>query len=87
MGTPSSLPPEQQIQDPNAEKPENVRSVNPFKNWLTWCQSCRHGGHSDHIIDWFKAHAECPVTGCGCHCMNLDSIAMEMPVNEVNPSV
>lgn len=40
--------------DPNAEKPENVRSVNPLKNWLTWCQSCRHGGHSDHIIDWFK---------------------------------
>ncbi|XP_015747858.1 PREDICTED: WD repeat-containing protein mio-B-like [Acropora digitifera] len=87
MGTPSSLPPKHQIQDPNAEKPENVRSVNPFKNWLTWCQSCRHGGHSDHITDWFKAHAECPVTGCGCHCMNLDSIAMAMPVNEVNPSV
>ncbi|XP_067022252.1 GATOR2 complex protein MIOS-A-like [Acropora muricata] len=87
MGTPSSLPPKHQIQDPNAEKPENVRSVNPIKNWLTWCQSCRHGGHSDHIIDWFKAHAECPVTGCGCHCMNLDSIAMAMPVNEVNPSV
>ena len=40
--------------DPNAEKPENVRSVNPFKNWLTWCQSCRHGGHSDHISDWFE---------------------------------
>ncbi|WAR08435.1 MIO-like protein, partial [Mya arenaria] len=22
--------------------------------------------------DWFREHAECPVTGCLCHCMTLD---------------
>lgn len=42
------------LADPSAEKPANVRSVNPFNNWFTWCQSCRHGGHSNHVVDWFK---------------------------------
>lgn len=86
MGTPSSLSQKQANLDPNAEKPENIRSVNPFNNWFTWCQSCRHGGHSNHIVEWFKGHTECPVTGCGCHCMNLDSIAMAMPISEANSS-
>lgn len=86
MGTPSSLSQKQSNQDPNAEKPSNVRSVNPFNNWFTWCQTCRHGGHSNHIVDWFKEHTECPVTGCGCHCMNLDSVAMAMPNNDVQSS-
>lgn len=87
MGTPSSLTQKQSNPDPNAEKPSNVRSVNPFNNWFTWCQSCRHGGHSNHIVDWFKEHTECPVTGCSCHCMNLDSVAMAMPNNDVNSSI
>ncbi|XP_078376457.1 GATOR2 complex protein MIOS-B-like isoform X2 [Oculina patagonica] len=86
MGTPSSLSQKQPNQDPSAEKPANVRSVNTFNNWFTWCQSCRHGGHSNHVVDWFKEHAECPVTGCGCHCMNLDSVAMAMPNNDINSS-
>lgn len=25
-----------------------------FTSWFTWCQSCRHGGHSIHMIEWFK---------------------------------
>lgn len=83
MGTSSSLSQKPAIQDPNAEKPSNVRSVNPFNNWFTWCQSCRHGGHSNHVVDWFKEHTECPVTGCSCHCMNLDSVAMAMPNSDV----
>ncbi|KAJ7386639.1 hypothetical protein OS493_006624 [Desmophyllum pertusum] len=86
MGTPSSLSQKQSNQDPSAEKPTNVRSVNPFNNWFTWCQSCRHGGHSNHVVEWFKEHTECPVTGCGCHCMNLDSVAMAMPNNDINSS-
>lgn len=24
-----------------------------FGNWFSWCQSCRHGGHADHISKWF----------------------------------
>ncbi|XP_013399099.1 GATOR complex protein MIOS-like isoform X2 [Lingula anatina] len=46
----------------------------PFSDWFTWCQSCRHGGHSQHIADWFRDHSECPVTGCTCKCMTLDSM-------------
>jgi len=49
-------------------------SMNPFSQWFTWCQACRHGGHADHITDWFKQHVECPVTDCNCHCLSLDFI-------------
>lgn len=41
-------------------------------SWFTWCQTCRHGGHTDHIQNWFAAHSECPVTGCTCRCLSLD---------------
>ncbi|XP_048578803.1 GATOR complex protein MIOS isoform X2 [Nematostella vectensis] len=78
MGTPSQQNAKPPQLDVNAEKPAVVRSVNPFTSWFTWCQSCRHGGHADHISDWFREHLECPVSGCECHCMNLDSVAMAM---------
>lgn len=45
-----------------------------FDIWFTWCQSCRHGGHGCHLLDWFSAHSECPVTGCACKCMQLDTV-------------
>ena len=25
-----------------------------FGQWFTWCQSCRHGGHAQHITEWFR---------------------------------
>ena len=25
-----------------------------FGQWFTWCQSCRHGGHANHIAQWFR---------------------------------
>lgn len=25
-----------------------------FSVWFTWCQTCRHGGHAEHLLDWFK---------------------------------
>lgn len=25
-----------------------------FNSWFTWCQSCRHGGHAVHMMNWFK---------------------------------
>ncbi|KAL5006541.1 hypothetical protein ScPMuIL_015347 [Solemya velum] len=49
--------------------------MSPFKDWFTWCQTCRHGGHSSHITEWFKEHKDCPVTGCTCKCMTIDPIA------------
>ncbi|XP_028398723.1 GATOR complex protein MIOS-B-like isoform X2 [Dendronephthya gigantea] len=50
------------------------RKLNASHMWFTWCQSCRHGGHAKHILEWFEEHAECPVNNCDCNCMSLDSI-------------
>jgi len=47
--------------------------TNPFSNWFSWCQTCRHGAHSAHLLSWFSENSECPVSGCNCKCMNLDS--------------
>jgi len=40
-----------------------------FDLWFTWCQTCRHGGHAVHILDWFNSgRSECPVSDCKCRC-------------------
>ena len=46
--------------------PENCVSTNIAA--ITWCQTCKHGGHSDHMHDWFSKHNECPVAQCTCKC-------------------
>ncbi|XP_014672958.1 PREDICTED: WD repeat-containing protein mio-like [Priapulus caudatus] len=46
-----------------------------ISSWFTWCQTCRHGGHANHITEWFREHADCPVTGCNCRCMTLDTVS------------
>ncbi|XP_018011442.1 GATOR complex protein MIOS-A [Hyalella azteca] len=53
---------------------DNLPGLNPFANWFTWCQTCKHGGHANHIMDWFSEHEECPVTGCTCQCLLQDKI-------------
>ena len=45
-----------------------------FGHWMMWCQSCRHGGHAEHLLDWFAHHSECPVSGCNCKCAMLDKM-------------
>ena len=42
-----------------------------FGHWMVWCQTCRHGGHAEHMSEWFKHHDECPVSGCNCRCSKL----------------
>jgi hypothetical protein len=38
------------------------------------CQTCRHGGHASHILDWFfgeegsRARGVCPIADCDCRC-------------------
>mmetsp|Transcript_10109 Transcript_10109/g.18577 ORF Transcript_10109/g.18577 Transcript_10109/m.18577 type:complete len:1276 (-) Transcript_10109:194-4021(-) len=32
-----------------------------------WCQGCGHGGHLDHLSEWFATEKTCP-TGCGHIC-------------------
>ncbi|XP_062593014.1 GATOR2 complex protein WDR59-like isoform X3 [Saccostrea cucullata] len=38
----------------------------------TFCLRCGHGGHTTHMIDWFKENKECP-TGCSCKCVEAKS--------------
>ncbi|KAK7083685.1 hypothetical protein SK128_028073 [Halocaridina rubra] len=54
--------------DASRKKLSNVMS------WFTWCQTCRHGGHAFHLMEWFKEHTECPVTQCTCKCMSIDTV-------------
>lgn len=58
----------------SADQGHLARKNTEFKNWFTWCQSCHHGGHSQHIEEWFHSNIECPVTGCTCKCPTLDSM-------------
>lgn len=53
---------------------EPTSKLSPFNSWFTWCQTCRHGGHSQHLIAWFQEHVECPVSGCYCKCMSIDPV-------------
>lgn len=48
------------------------RKSKTFARWFTWCQTCRHGGHAEHMREWFKRHNECPVSSCACRCYSLD---------------
>lgn len=34
-----------------------------------FCLVCYHGGHSEHMRDWFLKKRFCP-TGCGCDCLS-----------------
>lgn len=40
-----------------------------FDTWFSWCQTCKHGGHAKHILDWFEDNDVCPVSDCDCHCI------------------
>lgn len=53
----------------------NTMKSKPFSKWFSWCQTCRHGGHTEHLSEWFASHTECPVTSCTCKCF-----AMDLPV-------
>ncbi|RKP14388.1 hypothetical protein BJ684DRAFT_8664 [Piptocephalis cylindrospora] len=48
--------------------PEYDHYPSGFEMWFTWCQTCRHGGHAAHVLQWFQEHVQCPVAGCGCEC-------------------
>ncbi|KAI0238647.1 hypothetical protein L0F63_005860 [Massospora cicadina] len=40
------------------------------KGTSSFCSLCGHGGHLDHVQEWFQTclYTECP-TGCGCACI------------------
>ncbi|KAK3086097.1 hypothetical protein FSP39_013508 [Pinctada imbricata] len=41
------------------------------KGLVNFCLSCGHGGHTSHLMEWFKTESVCP-TGCGCTCALAD---------------
>ncbi|KAJ2710098.1 SEA (Seh1-associated) complex subunit [Coemansia spiralis] len=46
----------------------------PVSGRFIWCKGCNHGGHADHIREWFEDLGQhtCP-SGCG-HTCQLDPI-------------
>jgi hypothetical protein len=47
-------------EDDNDNSKENQRYI--------WCTKCRHGGHMDHISEWFREFLVCPFSECKCRC-------------------
>ncbi|MPC34163.1 WD repeat-containing protein mio-A [Portunus trituberculatus] len=61
MGTPSGWDSSTQktsVQEDTGEGPASAstsrRKLSHFSSWFTWCQTCRHGGHAHHLMEWFK---------------------------------
>ena len=40
----------------------------PVRGPYVWCQGCGHGGHAQHMVEWFAQYALCP-TGCLHQCV------------------
>lgn len=40
----------------------------PVKGMANLCVKCGHGGHSDHLKQWFEKSDVC-ASGCGCYCI------------------
>ncbi|KAI0746113.1 hypothetical protein C8Q76DRAFT_852601 [Earliella scabrosa] len=64
---------------PESARGQNILTAVPtetLEEALVFCQTCRHGGHASHIMEWFygeggaasRAHGTCPIAGCECRC-------------------
>mmetsp|Transcript_11330 Transcript_11330/g.16301 ORF Transcript_11330/g.16301 Transcript_11330/m.16301 type:complete len:1197 (+) Transcript_11330:1-3591(+) len=42
--------------------------ANSVRGLFTSCFTCGHGGHFEHMMDWFADNTVCP-SGCGCTCV------------------
>lgn len=40
---------------------------NAVRGLFTFCDYCHHGGHLQHLVNWFSSNSYC-ATGCGCQC-------------------
>lgn len=70
MGTPAGT---SKLRPGSGQLPEKKLSKIP--DWFSWCQSCHHGGHAEHLTAWFQDHVECPVSGCTCRCLSVDPMS------------
>ncbi|XP_069184860.1 GATOR2 complex protein MIOS isoform X3 [Procambarus clarkii] len=39
---------------PTSDTAVRKRKLSNFTSWFTWCQTCRHGGHAHHLLEWFN---------------------------------
>lgn len=44
------------------------------EDWFVWCENCNHGGHAEHILQWFQEYKVCSVVDCLCKCDNIGKI-------------
>lgn len=42
------------------------------KSNVIWCMNCRHGGHVDHMKEWFEELTVCPNSSCNCICLEYN---------------
>eukprot|EP00002_Diphylleia_rotans_P034218 TRINITY_DN7336_c0_g1_i1.p1 TRINITY_DN7336_c0_g1~~TRINITY_DN7336_c0_g1_i1.p1 ORF type:complete len:915 (+),score=151.64 TRINITY_DN7336_c0_g1_i1:62-2806(+) len=74
LNTKSPKPGADTKKDDSTAASANLRNTKGnIDDWFTWCQTCRHGGHAKHMMDWFSSHRVCPVYDCNCPCMSLDN--------------
>ena len=50
----------------------SILAYSKYGNWFSWCQTCKHGGHIKHLIEWFRSHQKCPFLHCKCSCISID---------------
>lgn len=53
----------------NTDKASGDNLKLDFAEWFTWCHTCKHAGHLDHMEEWFSTHTECPIPDCHCQCV------------------
>lgn len=46
--------------------------LQPVRGVYAWCQGCGHGGHLEHMLEWFSQHSSLCPTGC-MHVCNLQT--------------
>ncbi|KAI0699871.1 hypothetical protein C8T65DRAFT_742322 [Cerioporus squamosus] len=61
---------------PESARGQSAIPSETLQEALVFCQTCRHGGHASHVMEWFygeggatsRAHGTCPIAGCECRC-------------------
>ncbi|KAM3139940.1 hypothetical protein pb186bvf_007971 [Paramecium bursaria] len=52
---------------PQQRQRDQIQLPLPF----VWCVTCKHGGHQEHINDWFSKYKKCAVSDCKCECASI----------------
>ncbi|EGD76568.1 hypothetical protein PTSG_12618 [Salpingoeca rosetta] len=50
---------------------------------FTWCQVCGHGGHANHLLQWFSANTTCAAAECNCKCIVNDTTTIQRQARQL----